>query len=682
MAINANLISALGAGSGVDVKSLAEGLVGVEREPRKRILDDRIAKSEAKISGYSVVMAALDNLKVSLDKLKDKSDFNSLTVLNSNPESFVTVAGADALPSQNNIRVVSLARGQSAMPESFASSNESLNSGLAFSLQLSIDGASSQTIRIAPGQPQRQLLAFTGATDAGEILVAGVSVAIAAGDSASVISGKVAAALSGEAFFQSEGRQVQDNGDGSVAVTFSLSDESPSEIEIAGTQPLGIQAAAAVQRGFVESFTTPSGIVKAINAAGLGVTAQVLDTGNGSATPFRIVVTGNTGAKNGFSLTSDDGSGLGEQQTLAFGAATANGEIIVAGVRVAVEAGDTAAEVAEKVTVALDASDFMRNTVGRSVTDLGNGLVEITFAGSDGDMPMVVFADADITAVTFSVAESRGFSLGNTISALLFQTPPGLEASDAEIQVNGLTVFRPSNTVTDVVQGATLTLRATSTTASTVVFERDPSSIRASVKEVIEKFNDMVSDFKILTGEKSDDPEDIFSGSLTGESTIRLIQRQMRDLLFGRSSTPGAVVTSLADIGVSVNRNGVASLDETVFDTKVSKNFNDVVLMFSANTSDQSDFGSANRGLAGDAVKKINDLLSQRGFLQTQTNNAEEGISRSKRALETLEARMEQLLTRYMKQFAVMETIVGQSNSLRESLKGQFESLSAMYNNK
>jgi flagellar capping protein FliD len=47
-----------------------------------------------------------------------------------------------------------------------------------------------------------------------------------------------------------------------------------------------------------------------------------------------------------------------------------------------------------------------------------------------------------------------------------------------------------------------------------------------------------------------------------------------------------------------------------------------------------------------------------------------------------LESRMEDLQTRYLKEFTAMENLVGQMNSLRESLKVQFENLSAMYSNK
>ena len=72
MAMETNFITALGAGSGVDVKSLAEALVGVEKAPRQSAIEGKIAKSEARISGYAVVMAALDNVKNAFSALNDR----------------------------------------------------------------------------------------------------------------------------------------------------------------------------------------------------------------------------------------------------------------------------------------------------------------------------------------------------------------------------------------------------------------------------------------------------------------------------------------------------------------------------------------------------------------------------------------------------------------------------------
>jgi flagellar hook-associated protein 2 len=47
--------------------------------------------------------------------------------------------------------------------------------------------------------------------------------------------------------------------------------------------------------------------------------------------------------------------------------------------------------------------------------------------------------------------------------------------------------------------------------------------------------------------------------------------------------------------------------------------------------------------------------------------------------LTVLEERMEKLMTRYMNQFSIMESIVGNSNSLRTSLQGTFEGMMKAY---
>lgn len=681
--MSSSLISALGAGSGVDVKSLAEGLVNVEREPRKKIINDKIAKSEAKISGYAVVMAALSNLKTTLQGLNDRSDFNALKVSNSGEGSFSVSAGVDAVVGQSSVRVVNLARGQTSASPSFSSAEQLLNSGQGFSLQLAVGGGDYKTIRIPGGTSQQQILAFTGSTTDGVMKVAGIDVPVAAGDSASQISQKVASALNADSFFApATGRSVIDNGDGSVTVTFSGDDGAVSEMDVTGQQELGIEAAVAVMRPYRVSLTSPKGIVEAINAAGLGVSAQLLDTGDGSGNPFKIVVTGDTGAQNAFDLLADDGSGTAEEQTLSFGPALNSGNIVVAGVTIALQQGDSPTAVASKVFNALKTSEFIVGTPGRSVVSNLDGSISVTFATSDGDMANIGFSDPDNTGLGFAVETSRAFVRGAAMPELQFQVSEGLTARNAELEINGLRIFRPSNTISDAIAGATLTLRAPAAQASTVVFDRDASALKDRLAELVKKYNDMVSDFKILTGEKSEDPDDIYSGSLVGDSTVRTVLTQMRELLFGNSSTPGKTVMAMRDIGVSVDRSGVATFDEEAFTAKVGTNFEDIVLMFSANTNNQSQFGSAKRGLAGDAIKKIDDLIGQRGFLQTQTDGAKTQITRNKRSLEVLEQRMESLLKRYTQQFAVMETLVGNMNAMRENLKGQFENLSAMYRNK
>ena len=74
------LLSSLGAGSGVDVNSLAQNLVNAEKVPQQNAINSKITANEHKKDGYSAVLYVLSQVNTALADLKDTSDFNSLTV--------------------------------------------------------------------------------------------------------------------------------------------------------------------------------------------------------------------------------------------------------------------------------------------------------------------------------------------------------------------------------------------------------------------------------------------------------------------------------------------------------------------------------------------------------------------------------------------------------------------------
>ena len=90
-------ISALGAGSGVDVKALATSLVDAERTPRKAVLDKKIKASEGGISGYGAIKYVLGDLSTAFAALKNQSAFNVVSTRNSQATAFsVTTTAATA----------------------------------------------------------------------------------------------------------------------------------------------------------------------------------------------------------------------------------------------------------------------------------------------------------------------------------------------------------------------------------------------------------------------------------------------------------------------------------------------------------------------------------------------------------------------------------------------------------
>ncbi len=460
-----SIVNTLGAGSGIDVKALAQSLVDAEKTPKKERIDAKITQTEARISGYSAIKFALSTLKTAFGKLNDASDFSSLQPSNTQPSAFGVTAGSSAEAGSYSIEVLQTALAQRTASNTFAARDTALNGGTPFSLKLTVGGVLKDPINVPT--------------------------------------------------------------------------------------------------------PTPAGLVSAINGAKLGVSAQLINTGNG----FNVVLTGETGAAQSFSMASDDGNGA-------------------------------------------------------------------------------------------------------AVSGLSFATPLQT-ATDASFKVNGLPVTRSNNTISDVIDGVTLDLYSTSTGAARLDLNRDTTSIKGNIQGLVTAYNDFAETLNIL-GDSASEVEE-FGGALAGDNLLQSVRNQVREMVTANSSTPGSTIKAGRDVGLSIDRYGKLTLDEGKLDKALQNNFGEVATMFSAGTNNKSVYSTAPAGLAGGAINKLEKMLLSTGLIDTQSQNATTQIAKYKKELTVLEERMEKLMTRYTNQFSIMESIVGNSNSMREGLKGTFEGMMKAY---
>ena len=124
---SADIIGALGAGSGVDVKALAQSLVDVEKMPREEAINTKIDDQERRIAGYSALMLSLETVKTAFQKLNDLNDFNAGTVNNSAPTVVGAVTTSAAVPGRHTIEVMQLAAAQREASNAFPSKTAELN---------------------------------------------------------------------------------------------------------------------------------------------------------------------------------------------------------------------------------------------------------------------------------------------------------------------------------------------------------------------------------------------------------------------------------------------------------------------------------------------------------------------------------------------------------------------------
>ncbi|MDK2126411.1 flagellar filament capping protein FliD [Parachitinimonas caeni] len=150
-------------------------------------------------------------------------------------------------------------------------------------------------------------------------------------------------------------------------------------------------------------------------------------------------------------------------------------------------------------------------------------------------------------------------------------------AKDAKLSVDGVMIAKPSNTVTDAIQGVTLNLLKTTTAAVDVTISRDTSAVTTAVQAFVKGYNDLA---KTLGDLSAFDPKSGKAAALQGESVIRSLQFQMRATLNGVLGQGS--FTRLSQVGVSFQRDGTISVDTAKLAGALNTNADGVAGLFGA----------------------------------------------------------------------------------------------------
>ena len=586
----AGLISALGSGSGVDVNSLANSLVAAEKAPRKAELDAKVSKAEGGISGYAAIKYVVGELQTAFTNLKNQSSFNTLVPQISQPAAIGVTTSASAATGNHSISVTQLAQQQRSISADdepgFASPLSEVNGGVAFSLVLknSIVPTPTNDFNLGIDDKSTSTITFKAMSEGDTVTVNGLTLTANKSLSASDVGDMFANLESGTLYsaINSDALEIYGTFEGTFTAGYSSGVNENGELILTSTDIEeedipdleGTQSSNSIE---IAAYATPASIVATINSANLGITAQLINTGN-IVTPYRIMVTGASGASNSFSLTS----------------------------------------------------------------------------------------------LTQDGGEVTGVSFDENLQV----------AQDALFNVDGMDRRSSKNTVTDAIAGVTLNLNSTTTAGipANLIFSRDTSSISAKLEALVNAYNDANAMLGVVSDPKSS--VEIYGATLVGNSIVGSVRSQMRQLISGNSTTPAGAFSALRDIGFNFDQKGVLSIDQTKLDSALKNNFDNVVTLVTGNRENQSKFSILPSGVAGEAVKKLTALLDTTAPLTTQSTNLTTKISEYKKQLDKLDVRMTDLLARYNKQFATMESMVGQSKSLQTSLKSTFDGMMATYTNK
>ncbi len=233
---------------------------------------------------------------------------------------------------------------------------------------------------------------------------------------------------------------------------------------------------------------------------------------------------------------------------------------------------------------------------------------------------------------------------GNDVYARTLTT-----AQDADLTVDGFSVTSASNTVTGVITGVTLELKGTG--SASLDIQPDPQATTDLVQSFVDEYNNL---FDILGS--------LRDGALANDSTLRLVERQIRNVLNTGASIAGNPYTRLSVRGISLDRYGEMSLDSARLNEVLNEDPSYVTSLFA----------DASSGFATRLDQTLESMVSANGLLDQRTD----GLNSRKDSLERSQERMEYRLTvieaNYRSQFAALDALLanmqGTSNFLTQQL--------------
>ncbi len=237
---------------------------------------------------------------------------------------------------------------------------------------------------------------------------------------------------------------------------------------------------------------------------------------------------------------------------------------------------------------------------------------------------------------------------------------------DASVKVDGLTVTRGTNSLSDVIEGVTLELaKASPGTVEELTVALDTDSVKSAVKSFVDSFNELKATMDELgrynsgTGEK---------GALLGDATLRNISSQTRQELGRFLSGDENTLSSLADIGVAIQRDGTLALDNSALSEAMDSHFDEIAQLF-----------ASEEGIATRLDTVLSGYLGSTGSLESRIGGLNESVEDIGDQRESLSRRLEALERRYLDQFIALDTLVGQLQSTSTYLGLQLANLPGTY---
>jgi len=304
-------------------------------------------------------------------------------------------------------------------------------------------------------------------------------------------------------------------------------------------------------------------------------------TGKATAGDYSINVTQLAQAQklsaSGFSSTSDTvGTGT---LSISFGTYSSTGNTFTA------NTGKTGA------TITIDSTNNTLSGVRDAINAAGIDVTaSIVNDGTTNRLVITSKTTGEASSLKISVTDDDGTSSDASGLSQLAYDPTSTSGSgknmtelqaakNALLTIDGISISKATNTISDALEGVTLNLlKVSDGDTINLNVERDSDTITKSVQAFVDAYNTLNSKITSLT---KYDAETETKGELLGDATTRSISMQLKSMVTQTISNNGTL-TSLSQIGVGFQRDGTLALDTDKLDDAIENNFSDIASLFAA----------------------------------------------------------------------------------------------------
>lgn len=281
--------------------------------------------------------------------------------------------------------------------------------------------------------------------------------------------------------------------------------------------------------------------------------------------------------------------------------------------------------------------------------------VTATLVNGDSGQVLLLSSDKTGSAGAMSVSASGGdggLSVLNTAGGTLTEVAP---AQDALVKVDGISRTSSSNTLTDLVDGITLTLtKAKLGEAFSLDVGSDASTLKASMLSFISAYNTALG---ALRTQSAAGGEGKTAGPLSGDAAPRAITSALRNAISGNYA-------ELSALGLKTAVDGSLSLDGSKFDTAITANPGAVKNLL----GEDADFGKSMRDM-------LHNYVGAQGLLADRGKSLDNRMKSVTQQRADLDARMERLEASYRRQFTALDAMMAQMQSTSSYIAQQLGAL-------